>query len=152
MYVKGGSIIPMQSLVQSTAEQPTDTLVVHVYQGDKANSFVYYEDDGESFAYEDGAYFKRAIQYHPEKKTIAFAGVEGSFQSKFNHIKLVLHGFGNTSRIKVNGKSAKLQDDFVSFLEPITRFDPTGLSNPVEGDTVKSIVLDNDRKAFSLKY
>jgi alpha-glucosidase len=54
VYVKGGSIIPMQSLVQTTAEKPTDTLSVHIYNGSTANSFVYYEDDGKSFNYEKG--------------------------------------------------------------------------------------------------
>ena len=152
VYVKGGSIIPMQSLVQSTAEQPTDTLVVHVYQGEEANSFVYYEDDGESFDYENRGYFKRSIRFDPKKKTIAFAAAEGDFQSKFNHLKLVLHGFGNLARVKVNGRSASLQEDFISFLDPITRFDPTGLTNPVEGYQVKSIVFTNQKEAFSLRY
>jgi alpha-glucosidase len=41
VYVKESSIIPMQSLVQTTMQKPTDTLVVNVYKGSVNNSFVY---------------------------------------------------------------------------------------------------------------
>ncbi len=52
VYIRESSIIPMQSLVQTTAEQPSDTLFMHVYKGNRENRFEYYEDDGETFAYE----------------------------------------------------------------------------------------------------
>jgi alpha-glucosidase len=39
VYVKGGSIIPMQSLVQSTSEKPTDTLTVHIFKGETKKFF-----------------------------------------------------------------------------------------------------------------
>lgn len=150
VYVKAGSIVPMQSLIQTTAEQPTDTLTIQVYKGDADNAFVYYEDDGKSYDYEQGQYYKRTIRYDARKNDLAFGKVEGSFDSKFNHIKVVLHGFGNASKVKVNGKSGKLKDDFVSFIEPISRFDPQGNSNPVEGYQVKSIVVENNSNAFTL--
>jgi len=46
---------------------------VHVYNGNVNNSFVYYEDDGESFNYEKGAYYKRTITYDVAKKAVTFA-------------------------------------------------------------------------------
>lgn len=52
IYVRESSIYPMQSLVQSTSEKPTDTLLIHIYKGNINNTFVYYEDDGESYNYE----------------------------------------------------------------------------------------------------
>lgn len=152
VYVKESSIVPMQSLIQHTGETPTDTLTVHVYRGDVANAFVYYEDDGESFDYENGGYYKRAITYNPARKAINFEEVEGSFSSKFNHIKVVLHGFRQTSRVKINGRNATPADDFVSFIDPITRFDPEGVANPVEGYNVKSVVMPNNKGRISITY
>ena len=152
VYVKEGSIIPMQSLIQSTAEKPTDTLSIHIYKGDSNNRFVYYEDDGESYAYETGAYYKRLISYDPGNKSITFSKVEGSAESKFKTIKLVLHGFNSISGIKLNGKQMGLDDDFASFLNPISKFDPQGSANPVEGDKVKSVHLKNSRNEFSISY
>ena len=152
VYVKESSIIPMQSQIQTTAEKPTDTLYVHVYKGDVTNKFVYYEDDGESFDYEGGAFYKRTIAYDPAKKTISFAKAEGSAKSKFTNIKLLLHGFGDGVAVKLNGKQAKAENGFEALMVPISRFDPTGLSNPVEGEKVKTVTLKNSSDQFTVGY
>ena len=146
VYVKESSIIPMQSLVQSTSIKPTDTLTVNVYEGAVDNKYVYYEDDGESYAYENGSYYKRTITYNPAKKAIIFAKAEGSLASKFNNIKVVLHGFGEMA------KSKKLNDDFMSFLLPISKFDPQGNANAVEGTKVKSVMVKNVNEQFTINY
>lgn len=152
IYVKESSIIPMQSLIQNTTEKPTDTLTVHIYKGDVNNSFVYYEDDGQSFDYEKGEYYKRTIRYDAKRKTVTFEPAEGDYTSHFKNIKLMLHGFGDANRIKVNGKNQNLQQDFASFLEPITRFDPQGTANPREGYNVKSLTIKNDKGRITLGY
>jgi len=152
VFVKESSIIPMQSLVQTTDQKPTDTLTIHVYKGDVNNHFVYYEDDGESYAYENGSFYKRMINYDQVNKSIVFNKAEGTLNSKFNKVKLVLHGFNDISTIKLNGSPATLNNDFSSMLIPISKFDPQGSSNLVEGENVKSIVLKNDSNAFSINY
>ncbi|SFD31679.1 alpha-glucosidase [Chitinophaga sp. CF118] len=123
VFVKGGSIIPMQTLIQSTAEKPADTLFLHVYKGDIANSIVYYEDDGESYNYEKGGFYKRTIRYDHQ---LTLEKAEGSYTSRFNNIKLVLHGFASLQQLKVNGAVQALQSSGINFLTPISRFDPQG--------------------------
>lgn len=152
VFVKESSIVPEQSLVQSTSEQPTDTLIVHLYKGDASNSFVYYEDDGQSFNYENGAFYKRTISYTPANNELTFGKTEGSVQSKFHHIKLVLHGFENVASIKLNGRQAEIKDDFNAFITPVSRFDPQGTSNPVQGSKVKSIVFKNENNRILINY
>jgi alpha-glucosidase len=149
VYVKESSIVPMQSLIQSTAEQPTDTLTINIFKGNINNSFVYYEDDGESYNYEKGDFYKRKISYDAANKTIVFDKVEGSFKSKFNYIKLMFHGFDANDKLAA-GKT--LKPDFASFLTPISKFDPQGSANSVEGYKAKSVVLSNDAKRFEVKY
>ena len=151
VYVKESSIIPMQSLVQSTAEKPTDTLTVHIYKGNRNNSFVYYEDDGESYNYENGSYYKRTITYNAAQKQITFAKAEGSITSKFKHVRIQLHGFDNTA-VKLNNKAVKTTTGFVSFLNPISSFDPQGTTNSSEGHNVQTLMLDNSSNAFSISY
>ncbi|WP_114782438.1 glycoside hydrolase family 31 protein [Botryobacter ruber] len=150
IYIKESSIIPMQSLVQHTGQKPTDTLTVHVYKGDVRNSFVYYEDDGDTYNYEKGGYYKRTISYDPKRSTLTFDKAEGSYKSNFNNIKVVMHGFGG-SKVKVNGKSQQANKDFASFLDPISRFDPQGDANPREGYEVQSLVVKNDSDKFTIK-
>jgi alpha-glucosidase len=94
VFVKAGSIIPMQSVVQSTNEKGDGVLQIHIWNGSKANSFVYYEDDGVSYDYEQGFYYKRVINFDPVKKSISLSAVEATFKSRFKKLQFVLHGFG----------------------------------------------------------
>ncbi|MVN21398.1 glycoside hydrolase family 31 protein [Mucilaginibacter arboris] len=152
VYVKESSIVPMQSLVQTTAQKPTDTLVVHIYKGDINNHFVYYEDDGESFGNESGNFYKRNIEFLPGKRSIVFEKAEGQFQSKFNTIKVILHGFDATSTLKVNGSLSKLKSEYVSFLTPVSTFDPQGFANVAEGHDSKSITFKNDNSRITIGF
>ncbi len=152
VFVKESAIIPMQSLIQNSTEKPTDTLNVHIYKGDINNSFVYYEDDGESFNYEKGDFYKRTISYNAAKKQITFGKTEGSMASKFKVIRVYLHGFGDAAGVKVGGKAAQVKTDFVSFIDPISKFDPQGVANPVEGSNTRSFTMPNNNSEITLTY
>ncbi|WP_236652857.1 glycoside hydrolase family 31 protein [Chitinophaga vietnamensis] len=150
VFVKAGSIIPMQPLVQSTTEKPADTLSLHIYKGDHANTFVYYEDDGESFDYENGNYYKRSITYDPAAKKITLDKVEGSYNSRFRHIKILLHGFDDQQRISVNGSAQTLQQTSHAFLSPISRFDPQGSFVPADSCMVQQLVITNNNQLINV--
>ena len=104
VFIKAGAIIPMQSVIQSTNEKGDGILEVNVWYGKEANSFIYYEDDGLSYDYEKGEYYKREIRFDPEERTISFSEVEGTFISKFDKFKIVLHGFNGVKKIKVDNR------------------------------------------------
>ncbi len=108
VFVKAGAIIPMQNLIQSTNEKGDGILELNVWYCKEANSFTYYEDDGASYDYQKGTYYKRVISFDPVKKQIVLGTVDGSFQSKYNQVKLVLHGFDGVKSVKVNGKTVSL--------------------------------------------
>lgn len=143
VFVKESSIIPMQSLVQSTAVAPSDTLMIHVYKGAVPNSFVYYEDDGKTFNYENGGFHKRTISYDPVTNKIIFDAADGSLASKFNNIALVLHGWDNASSVNVNGSAVNLQKTFTSMLNPLSKFDPIGTAGAAEGANTFTAVFKN---------
>jgi alpha-glucosidase len=152
VYVKESSIIPMQSLVQSTSEKPTDTLVVHVYKGAVNNSFVYYEDDGESYNYETGGFYKRVISYNAAQRSITFGKAEGSFKSKFNTIKVVMHGLESSDASNKGNKKSRFNNDFVSYLNPISKFDPQGNTNGIDAEKVRSTFVSNSTDQFTINY
>lgn len=135
IYVKAGSIIPMQSLVQSTGEQPTDTLTLHIYKGPD-NSFDYYEDDGETYQYENGVYYQRRIRLDAAAGTITLDAPTGSAKSKFHHIRLALHGFGDT-HLQLNGRQVKGDNESTSFWQGAL---PSG---PIDRAKLSTLVLDN---------
>ncbi|WP_245849662.1 glycoside hydrolase family 31 protein [Hymenobacter crusticola] len=104
VFVRGGSIIPMQSPVQYTAQAPLDTLYLHIYKGDKPTSFVYYEDDGTTYAHEKGQYVKRTITLDPAARALELGKMEGSFKSKFKNVEVVFHGFESLGPVQTAGK------------------------------------------------
>jgi alpha-glucosidase len=152
VYVKESSIIPMQSLIQSTMDIPSDTLLIHIYKGEVPNSFVYYEDDGISFKNEDGEYYKREIFYDATQNAISFGKVAGFYKSKFRKLKIVFHGFNGINTIKLGDKQQVLNEEYFSFLKSVSQFDPEKNAAAFGGCKVKTIVLDNNMDKFSITY
>jgi alpha-glucosidase len=126
VFAKGGSIIPMQTLVQSTSEKPSDTLFVHVYYGNESSVYNYYEDDGLTYSYEKGTFLKSKMSFQPaEKKIVIEPLVLKSYISKFKTIAVVLHGFETvTNQIKVNGKSNSPKVAVIDLYNSIKSNDP----------------------------
>jgi alpha-glucosidase len=144
VYVNESSIIPMQNLVQHTGQKPGDTLYVHIYSGRKINSFTYYEDDGTSFDYLSGIYYERTITYNPENNSIIMDKVKGSFLSGFTQIKLILHGFDDVGTIKINSKPTDICRESISFLDPISAFQPQSEITASGECPVKSVLFENN--------
>jgi len=84
-------------------------LDLHIYYGTIPGSFLYYEDDGNTYAYEKDTFYKRTITFDPVKKSISLSKVEGSFASRFSAIRLVLHSFGDVMTLKSEGKDFSLK-------------------------------------------
>lgn len=118
LFVKASSVIPMQHLIQTTMEKPGDTLFIHIFYGTESNIFEYYEDDGITMDYTNGAYFKRTITFDPEKQQILFSPAEGSYPSVFKKIKCVIHGFyGSLNEVTVNGKPVSTKMDTIPLVD-----------------------------------
>lgn len=118
VYAKSSAIIPLQSLVQSTKEMPSDTLFIHVFNGNIKNSFVYYEDDGNSFDYQKGNFCKRIFEFDPEKGQIILGKQEGRFSSHFKKFKLVLHGFHEQYKeANIDGKYCLLENCSIKLVD-----------------------------------
>jgi alpha-glucosidase len=119
LYVKESSIVPLQSVTQSTKEKPTEILYLHVYNGSIENQFQYYEDDGATLNYENKSYNKRIMQFKPNDKSLVLKKVEGTYVSNFKKIKLILHGFNDTVSPKINGKTIVTKVETVKLIDPL---------------------------------
>jgi len=93
VYVKAGGVIPEQSEVQYTEQKSDGILKIHVYNHNSNTEFKYYEDDGKTYKYEKGVYYKRKIIFDGKNKKLILSNVEGSFVSRFNKFKVILHNF-----------------------------------------------------------
>lgn len=140
VYVKAGSILLMQETLQNLANPAqADVLEIHVYTGADGR-FEYYEDDGDSYAYERGEYYKRSFELKGQALTIS--AVEGSFESRFKRWKLYLHGSA-TTQIQVQNQSHAAEKQAYRFVEPISDFDPYHVppKDPVEVKAIPVLQL-----------
>ena len=105
VFVKGGSIIPMQSVVQNTIEMPDETLEIHIYKGKQSEPYVWYEDDGSTYEFENGTFYQRMITFDANLKKVEISKVSGDYDSHFTKIRIVMHGFGDELKLlKANNK------------------------------------------------
>jgi alpha-glucosidase len=119
IFVKASSILPLQTKVLSTKDNPSDTLYVHVFYGPDAHRFVYYEDDGSTLDYQRGTYYRRMIEFDPANKKVVFGKPEGNYASQFKKVALVLHGFGAQNGFRENGRLAAVEQMETRILDPL---------------------------------
>ncbi|MBG9375303.1 glycoside hydrolase family 31 protein [Panacibacter sp. DH6] len=120
LFIKASAIIPVQGIVQSTKDKPTDTLFLHVYNGQVDNTYTYYEDDGTSLDYKKEMYYQRDISFHPAARQITIAAKRGAYKSHFNYIQLLLHGFDdNLQSLTVNGSQQSVLNNGHALLDPL---------------------------------
>ncbi|MDI6765534.1 MAG: glycoside hydrolase family 31 protein [Bacteroidota bacterium] len=81
LFVKAGSIIPSQQLVQYTDEAPIDPMELDIYPA-KEDSTILYEDDGLSFDYQKGGYCLRSIKVKNNNQSyvIQISKPEGNYR------------------------------------------------------------------------
>ncbi|MDR0560448.1 MAG: DUF5110 domain-containing protein [Prevotellaceae bacterium] len=143
VYVKGSSIIPAHDLIMHTGEVPDEILSIHIYRGSCDNSFTYYEDDGKSFDYLNGEFYERKISYSPLQNIIAIDKVAGNRPSNFVRIKLILHGFDELRSVSIKNKKLEISDETVSFLAPVSAFNPQEKAVSADECKVKCVVFEN---------
>lgn len=120
LFVKASAIIPMQSLVQSAKQLPSDTLTIHIYNGKDNNNFIFYEDAGDGFEYKNGVFAKRTIHFNPQNKQVRFSKQEGSFVSGFKKLQLLFHGFEkDVQPVSVNGTAVNTNTTGVKLFDAL---------------------------------
>jgi len=92
VYVRGGSILPMQPLVQSTDETPQGPLELRVYPGAECNGSLYL-DDGHTFAYTHGEFLRQQFtcSAQGDPVSVKFAERKGSYAPWWKTIEVVVY-------------------------------------------------------------
>jgi alpha-glucosidase len=94
VFVRAGTILPRQPLVQSLGQRPQGALELHVYPGNDCAGEIY-DDDGHSQGFTRGEFFRQQIHCRIDGgKTgeLSFEGRQGSFKPWWDHIRVVIHG------------------------------------------------------------
>ena len=101
-YVRAGTILPLGSVIQSTAE-PEDPLEVRIYPGADA-AFSLYEDDGDNYDYEKGACTRIPMHWDDRNRNFTIDDRQGSYPGMLamRHLVVVLPD-GTTKKATYTG-------------------------------------------------
>ena len=78
LFVRAGSIVPLGPDLQYAMEKPADPIELRVYPG-ADGAFTLYEDEGDSYRYEQGAYATIPISWNDKACTLTIGAREGGF-------------------------------------------------------------------------
>lgn len=78
VYARGGSIVPMGAVKQSTAEGPDTQLEIRIYAGCDAR-FDLYDDAGDGFGYRRGEYARCRLEWTEGDSTLRISSREGAY-------------------------------------------------------------------------
>jgi alpha-glucosidase len=105
VYVRAGSIIPRQPLVQSTAQIPAGPLTLDVYPGENCHGILYW-DDGHSMAFEHGGYLRQKIRctLNPDGVDVQFEARQGQFKPWWHRVAVRIHDWQGAAVARLDGK------------------------------------------------
>jgi len=113
VYVRGGSILPLQPLIQSTDETPSGPLELRVYPGPQCSGSLYL-DDGHTFRYQKGEFLRQTFTCHSDGNSIGvnFGARQGIYSPWWKTIEVVIYDWptaqanatlsGNASSLKTS--------------------------------------------------
>ena len=78
LLVRAGSIVPLGPDLQFATEKPADPLEIRVYPG-RDGAFTLYEDEGDSYRYETGAYSTIPLNWNDKAKVLTIGDIKGHF-------------------------------------------------------------------------
>ncbi len=106
VFVRGGSVIPEQPLVQSTGEKPLGPLTLRVYPGPDCKG-AYYGDDGATLDYKRGAFLRVAYtcEAAPGSLKLRLGKREGSYAPWWSEVEVAVYDWPSAqSKAMLDGK------------------------------------------------
>ncbi|GAB2672098.1 TIM-barrel domain-containing protein [Paenibacillus thermoaerophilus] len=105
LFIRKGAIIPTQKVQDYVGQSAVQSVDVDVFADMASTSFTYYDDDGSSYQYESGNYFKQKLTARDNGAsgiTLDVEGKTGTYAPALQYYVLKIHGKAGTS-VKSNG-------------------------------------------------
>ena len=99
VYVRGGSILPEQPIVQNTEEKPQGPLQISVYPSTDCRGSLYL-DDGKTLAYHHGEFMRMqfSCESNPASLSLKFSTRQARYKPWWSEMKFVLYGLSSKPR------------------------------------------------------
>ena len=109
MFVRAGSILPLGPEMQYVGEKAWDNLELRVYPGADGR-FVLYEDEGDNYNYEKGAYSTITFQWNDKKHTLTIGARKGSYPGMLSERAFtIVWPDGTTKTVNYQGQEINIE-------------------------------------------
>jgi len=109
MFVRAGSIVPMGPEMQYVGEKTWEQLEMRVYPGADA-TFTLYEDEGDGYDYEKGAYTTITFSWDDRRRTLTIGDRQGNFPGMIAKRQFsVVMPDGTTATVDYDGSRQQLK-------------------------------------------
>lgn len=109
LFVRAGSIVPCGPDVQYTGEKKWDNLTLCVYPGENGN-FTLYEDEGDNYNYENGAYTEIPMNWDNASRTLTIGARKGEYNGMLQKRQFIVKAIdGNSKTVTYTGKKIRVK-------------------------------------------
>jgi alpha-glucosidase (family GH31 glycosyl hydrolase) len=94
IFVRAGAIIPSKTSQDYVDQKPVAEITLDVFPGPQVSHFVYYDDDGVTYSYEHGAYYRQSISASSGDRSVhlTFEEPTGTFLPALQSYVVRIHG------------------------------------------------------------
>jgi alpha-glucosidase len=109
VYVRAGSIVPEQPVVDDLDQAPSGPLTLKVFPGPDCSGDLY-TDDGNTLAYQKGQFLRLRFTCDagPDGVRVHVAAEDGGYQPWFKELRVLIYGSDAARGATVDGKSVKV--------------------------------------------
>jgi len=109
LFARAGSIIPLGADILSTEDRDWSKLELRVFPG-ADGAFTLYEDDGNTYAYEQGAYTEIPIKWSDKKRTLTIGRRTGQYPDMItSRLFTVILPDGSSKTVSYSGKAVTVK-------------------------------------------
>ena len=109
LFVRAGSIVPYGPEVQYTSEKKWDNLTLCIYPGNNG-SFTLYEDEGDNYNYENGAYTEILMNWDNASRILTIGARKGEYNGMLQKRQFIVKTIdGNSKTVTYTGKRIKVK-------------------------------------------
>lgn len=108
LFVKAGSIIPTTEVAEYTNAQIGKPITINVYPGADCE-FTIYEDEGDNYNYEKGAFSTIPLSWNDKKNTLTIGQREGSYEGMAAQSTIIVKTPEGEKTITYKGKKVSVK-------------------------------------------
>lgn len=108
LFVKAGSIIPTTEVAEYTNAQIGKPITINVYPGADCE-FTIYEDEGDNYNYEKGAFSTIPLSWNDKKNTLTIGQREGSYEGMAAQSTIIVKTPKGEKTITYKGKKVSVK-------------------------------------------